>query len=178
MTEDPAVVLVGDYDYSYPREKQFRDGLELNGVDVLACRFNDEELMPGPKKLLLLPLFYVRVWRRMREIRAETDEVDAVVLTRFNVLLLPLAFLYARRFGCPLVYDLFVSLYRTAEMRGSNRLLVGAVRVLETALLRLPTHLTVGTNQLIELYVDLYSLPGDRFVRVPPGADEIGRAHV
>lgn len=167
-----SVVLVGDYDYSYPREKQIRRGLELNDVEVLEARFAEEERIIGPAKLLLLPLFYVRVARQLRAHGRREERIDGIVLTKFNVLLLPVVWWYARRNDCPLVYDLFVSLYRTAEMRGVNRAVVWGLRTLERRLLPLATYYTVGTNQFVDLYSDLYDLPAETFVRLPPGADE------
>lgn len=172
MATKGSVVLVGDYDYSYPREKQIRRGLELNDIDVLEARFAEEERIIGPVKLLLLPLFYIRVARQIRSHGKRETGIDGIVLTKFNVSMLPIVWWYARKHDCPLVYDLFVSLYRTAEMRGVNRLIVWGLRTLERLLLPLATHYTVGTNQFIDLYSDLYDLPAEKFVRLPPGADE------
>lgn len=166
------VVLLGDYDYDYPREKVLRRGFEQAGVKVHECRFSDTSRFIGVRKLLLLPLFWVRISLRMREIRDGGPEIDALVLTKFNPLLLPLAAYHAWRLDCPLVYDLFVSLYRTAEMRDIHPLIVRSVALLERAVLRLPDHLLVGTDQFIELYSDMYGLSPERFVRLPPGADE------
>jgi glycosyltransferase involved in cell wall biosynthesis len=95
-----------------------------------------------------------------------------VVVTRFNLLLLPFAFVAARFLGATLVYDLFVSLHRTAAMRGYARPVVWTVSLVERLTYRLPDHLLVGTNQFIELYAQMYSIPPDRFLRVPPAADE------
>lgn len=164
-------VLLGDYDYSYPRETNIREGLKYHGVDVIDCQFSDEQMFIGLKKLLLLPLFYLRIIRQMRTIQ-RNHEPDAVFLTKFNPLILPIAWWYARRIGCPLIYDLFVSLYRTAEMRGVNPLFVKILFGIEYAALRFPDHHTVGTNQFIQLYSQMYSLPETRFIRLPPGADE------
>lgn len=172
MDGDGTVVMVGDYDYSYPREKQLRRGLELNGVEVLEARFAEEERIIGPMKLLLLPLFYVRIARQLRAHGRRAERIDGIVLTKFNVLLLPVVRWYARKYDCPLVYDLFVSLYRTAEMRGVNRGVVWGLRTLERRLLPFASYYTVGTNQFIDLYSDLYGVPREKFVRLPPGADE------
>ena len=165
------VVLLGDYDYDYPREKLLRRGFETAGAKIHECRFSETSRFIGVWKLLLLPLFYVRIFRRMNEIDRSAVGIDAIVLTKFNPLLIPIAAYYARRFGCPLVYDLFVSLYRTAEMRDINPLIVRAVAALERITLRLPDYHLVGTNQFIDLYSDMYGIPSDRFVRLPPGAD-------
>lgn len=172
MTEyDRQVVLLGDYSYDYPREKQLRRGLESAHAVVHECRFTNTSQFIGVKKLLLLPLFFVRIQRRMSEIRNLNGEIDAVILTKFNPLLLPIAAYYAWRFDCRLVYDLFVSLYRTAEMRDVNSIIVRAVAILERLVLRLPDDHLVGTNQLIELYTEMYGISEDRFLRLPPGAD-------
>ncbi|GGJ01882.1 hypothetical protein GCM10008995_09590 [Halobellus salinus] len=172
MTDpDRDVVLLGDYDYDYPREKLLRRGFETAGATVHECRFSETSRFIGVWKLLLLPLFYVRIVRRMNEIDGSGVEIDAIVLTKFNPLLIPIATYYARRFECPLVYDLFVSLYRTAEMRDINPVIIRAVAALERMVLRLPDYHLVGTNQFIDLYSDMYGIPSDRFVRLPPGAD-------
>jgi glycosyltransferase involved in cell wall biosynthesis len=168
---DRNVVLLGDYDYDYPREKLLRRGFERAGATVHECRFSDSSRFIGVRKLLLMPLFWVRIVREMAEIRESGVEVDALVLTKFNPLVLPLAAYYAWRLDCPLVYDLFVSLYRTAEMRDVNPLIVRGVALLERLVLRLPDHLLVGTDQFADLYSDMYGVPRERFVRLPPGAD-------
>ncbi|WP_248896412.1 glycosyltransferase family 4 protein [Haloplanus halobius] len=166
------VVLLGDYDYDYPREKLLRRGFEQADTTVHECRFSETSRFIGIKKLLLLPLFWFRIVRRMGEIRDENVDIDALVLTKFNPLLIPLAAYYARRLDCPLVYDLFVSLYRTAEMRDIHPVIVRSVAVLERLVLKIPDHHLVGTDQFIDLYSDMYGIPKERFVRLPPGADE------
>ncbi|WP_283403974.1 glycosyltransferase [Halorubrum sp. DM2] len=108
----------------------------------------------------------------MCEIRGSNVEIDALVLTKFNPLLLPTAAYYAWRLDCRLVYDLFVSLYRTAELRDVHPSIVRGLALLEGMVLRLPDDLLVGTDQFIDLYSEMYGLPKERFVRLPPGADE------
>lgn len=166
------VVLLGDYDYDYPREKLLRRGFERAGATVLECRFSETDRFIGVRKLLLLPLFWYRIVVRMAEIRESDVAVDALVLTKFNPLLLPVAAYYAWRLDCPLVYDLFVSLYRTAEMRDIHPVIVRGVALLERLVLRLPDYHLVGTEQFADLYSDMYGVPRERFVRLPPGADE------
>ena len=168
---DRNVVLLGDYDYDYPREKLLRRGFEGADATVIECRFSETSRFISFTKLLLLPLFLVRIARRMSEIRASGVDPDALVLTKFNPLLLPVAAYYARRLDCPLVYDLFVSLYRTAEMRDVHPTIVQGLALLERVTLRLPDYHLVGTDQFIDLYSDMYDIPKERFVRLPPGAD-------
>lgn len=166
------ILLLGDYDYDYPREKLLRRGFESVDATIHQCRFSETSRFIGIWKILLLPLFLFRIHRRMSEIRESNVEIDALVLTKFNPLLLPTAAYYAWRFDCRLVYDLFVSLYRTAEMRDVHPSIVRGLALLERIVLRLPDDLLVGTNQFIDLYSDMYRLPKERFVRLPPGADE------
>jgi glycosyltransferase involved in cell wall biosynthesis len=168
---DRNVVLLGDYDYDYPREKLLRRGFEGADATVIECRFSETSRFISFTKFLLLPLFLVRIARRMSEIRASDVDVDALLLTKFNPLLIPVAAYYARRLDCPLVYDLFVSLYRTAEMRDVHPTIVQGLALLERVTLRLPDYHLVGTDQFIDLYSDMYDLPKERFVRLPPGAD-------
>lgn len=172
MTEsDRHVVLLGDYDYDYPREKLLRRGLETANAEVHECRYSDTSRFIGVEKLLLLPLFVFRIQRGMSEIRRGDLEIDALVLTKFNPLLLPVAAYYAWRLNCRLVYDLFVSLYRTAEMRDIHPLIVRAIALLERVVLQFPDVHLVGTNQFIDLYSDMYGISEERFLRLPPGAD-------
>jgi glycosyltransferase involved in cell wall biosynthesis len=171
VNSDRDVILIGDYNYDYPREKLLREGFKTTDVSVHECRFSETSRFIGVWKLLLLPLFLIRIFRRISEISESDATIDAIVLTKFNPLLIPIAAYYAWRFGCPLVYDLFVSLYRTAEMRDIHPIVVRAVAVLERIVLRLPDYHLVGTNQFIDLYSDMYGLPVERFVRLPPGAD-------
>ncbi len=168
---DRNVVLLGDYDYDYPREKLIRQGFESAGAKVHECRFSDTSRFIGFTKILLLPLFLVRIIRRMSEIKNTGTDIDALVLTKFNPILIPVAVYYARQLNCPLIYDLFVSLYRTAEMRDIHPAIVKALSILERCTLRLPDYHLVGTDQFIDLYSEMYGIPEERFIRLPPGAD-------
>ena len=170
-SEPRDVVLIGDYTYDYPREKLLRRGFDLGGATVHECRFSETSRFPSPLKLLLLPLFYVRIIRRANTIRTDGVSPDLVVLTKFNPLVIPIVWTYARLSGCPFVYDLFVSLHRTAEMRDVDPRVVRAVYVIERLTYRLPDRHLVGTDQFAELYSDMYGIPRSRFVRLPPGAD-------
>lgn len=172
MTNQSSVVLIGDYDYHYPREKNIREGLEHHGITVYDCQFSEEQRFIRPIKILLIPIFYLRTWIRIRQILQKEPDPDALFVTKFNPLILPLVWIFSRRLDCPLVYDLFVSLSRTAEMRGVNTFLVRFIWAIEYLALRLPDYNTVGTNQFIQLYSKMYSVPKNRFIRLPPGADE------
>ncbi len=168
---DHNVVLLGGYDYEYPREKSLKRGLESQGYDVLECRYADEQVFIGPRKLLLLPLYYLRLYRRFRALERKA-EFEAVLVTKFNHLLLPLAWLLARRHGCPLVYDAFVSLRGTVEMRGVNPVVVRGIALLERLTMRLPDRHLIPTAELGALNARLSGVPVERFSVVPPGADE------
>lgn len=168
---DGSVVLLGDYDYDYPREKNIRRGLEDQNITVLDCQFSDKEQFIGPTKLFLLPIYYFRIWREMTTILDDTDP-DAIFVSRFNPLVLPIAWFFCHRSDCPLIYDLFVSLYRTAEMREVNPVFVWMLRAIEHVTLRIPDILAVETDQFCDLYAEMYSLPRSRFLRLPMGADE------
>ena len=137
------ILLLGDYDYDYPREKLLRRGFESVDATIHECRFSGTSRFIGIWKILLLPLFLFRIHRRMSEIRGSNVEIDALVLTKFNPLLLPTAAYYAWRFDCRLVYDLFVSLYRTAEMRDVHPSIVRGLALLERIVLRLPDRKSV-----------------------------------
>jgi glycosyltransferase involved in cell wall biosynthesis len=56
-------------------------------------------------------------------------------------------------------------------MRDIHPFIVRAVATLERVVLQVPDYHLVGTNQFIELYSDMYGIPSDRFVRLPPGAN-------
>lgn len=171
-TDNETVVLLGDYDYDYYREVSLRDGLRSQGVTVRECRFREEPLSVGLKKFLLLPLFYVRIWRQLRAIAREETDVDAILVTKFNISIIPIAALFARRLDATLVYDLFVSLYRTAEMQDYPGWQVTLVYWLEWLTFRLPDYHLTETAEYAEMYADLYSLPRDRIVGIPIGAED------
>ena len=171
-TDDPDVVFIGDYDNDYPREKLLRRGFDAADTLVHECRFSDQSRFPSVLKLVFLPLYYVRILRRVFELREAGISPNVVVLTKFNPFVIPLAYAYSRVAGCPLVYDLFVSLHRTAEMRGVDARVVRAVYLMERVVYRLPDHHLVGTDQFADLYSDMYGIARERFVRLPPGADE------
>ena len=164
--------MIGDYDDEYPREKLLRRGLELNDVRVLECQFSDVAMFPGVKKLLLLPYFYLVAFAKMRRILRKTDSASAVLLTKFNPLFIPFAAYYARKLDSQLVYDLFVSLSRTAEMREVHPALVKLVYLVELLLYQLPDRHIASTDQFINMYSGLYHIDRAEFIRLPPGADE------
>jgi glycosyltransferase involved in cell wall biosynthesis len=166
------VVLMGGFDFEYPREISLKRGLESQDIEVRECRYSDEQLFISPRKLLLLPLLYWRLWTRYREIERTHGNPSAIVLTKFDHLLLPLAWYLSRRSEAPLFYDVFVSLQGTVEMRGYHPLVVRAIALLERVSLKLPDYFLTATEQLAELNAELSSLPRDRFVIIPPGADE------
>ncbi|ELY42095.1 glycosyltransferase [Natronorubrum sulfidifaciens] len=171
-SDTETVVLLGDYDYDYYRELSLRDGLRSQGITVLECRFRDEPLSVGLKKFLLLPLFYVRIWRQMRRLAREESAIDAILVTKFNISVLPIAALFARRLDTLLVYDLFVSLYRTADMQDYPRWQVTLIYWLEWLTFRLPDYHLTETAEYARLYATLYSLPRSRIVGIPIGADD------
>ena len=167
------VILLGDYDGDYYREVSLRDGLRSQGLRVHECRYREDPLFIGPKKLALLPVFYLRIWKGVRQIRRETgDDVDAIVLTKFNPLILPIAALLAWRLGATLVYDLFVSLSRTVEMHGYAEWKAKVVYWIEYLALRLPDHNLTETAAFADLYSDLYDVPREKLLGVPIGADD------
>jgi glycosyltransferase involved in cell wall biosynthesis len=165
------VVLLGDYDLEYFREVSIKSGLQSEGFRVVECRYREKPLFVGVRKALLLPYFYLRILARMARIARTESSVDAVVVTKFNVLVLPLAAVIARLLGATLVYDLFVSLYRTGEMRDYPTWKVWLVYRLEYLSLRLPAYLLTETAAFERLYADLYSLDRERLVGVPVGAN-------
>lgn len=172
MGDDRTVILLGDYDGDYYREISLRDGLRSQGVTVHECRYRSEPLFLGPKKFLLLPLFYLRVWRQVRGIARKADDVDAIFVTKFNPLMILLAALLAWRLGAMLVYDLFVSLSRTVEMHGYASWKARVVYWIEYFALRFPDHNLTETAAFGDLYADLYSIPRNRLLGVPIGADD------
>lgn len=172
MQVDATVVLLGDYDGEYFREVSLRDGLRSQGVSVRECRFRDEPLFPGPRKLLLLPLFYWRIFHGVRRIAREEGDIDVILVTKFNPLMLPIAALLAWRFSAILVYDLFVSLARTVALHGYARWKAWLVYWIERGSLRLPDYYLTETAEFASLYADYYGLPRDRIFGIPVGANE------
>jgi|AntDeeMetagen134_2_1112570.scaffolds.fasta_scaffold02265_3 glycosyltransferase involved in cell wall biosynthesis len=165
------VLLVGDYDYTYPREHEIHDGLTLNGATVHEIKFRDEPLFIGPKKILLLLYYYLLLSLRIARVSLSTD-VDAIVLTKFNPTMIPIVWLWSQLLGAVFVYDLFVSLYRTAELRDINPLLVRTIYYIERLTLSLPDYHLTETEQFADLYAELYNLPRDRIIPLPVGVDE------
>ncbi|WP_267639831.1 glycosyltransferase family 4 protein [Haloarchaeobius amylolyticus] len=167
------VILLGDYNGDYYREVSLRDGLRAQGVTVHECRYRDEPLFLGPKKLSLLPVYYLRIWRGVRRITRESeDEIDAILVTKFNPLILPIAALLAWRLGATLVYDLFVSLARTVELRDYDDWKVKIVYLIEYFALRLPDLNLTETDAFSDLYTDYYNLPRKKLLGVPVGAED------
>jgi len=170
-TDSSDVVLVGDYDDDYPREKLLRRGFDAAGATVYECRFSTDPRFPGLVSLLLLPVYVARIASRLYDLSGNGVTPELVVLTKFNPFVIPFVFVYARLVGASFVYDLFVSLHRTAEMRGVDSRVVQTVYFVERGAYRLPDYHLVGTDQFADLYSEMYAVPRDRFVRLPPGAD-------
>lgn len=170
--EHATITMLGAFDYSYPREKSLRVGLEGAGATVHDCLYGQSTVFPGVRKLVMLPYIYVKLYREVAQVRAREGEIDLLVVTKFNPLVLPLAWFLARRLGAPLVYDLFVSLHRTAEMRDVAWPMVKVTYLVERLTYSLPDYILVCTDQFAELYAEMYRIPLDKFVRIPPGADE------
>jgi glycosyltransferase involved in cell wall biosynthesis len=168
---EPEIVLVGDYDYEYPREREIRDGLELNGATVYEVHFRDKPIFIGPRKVLLLPYYYLLLSVRIARLSLSVD-VDAVFLTKFNPTMVPVVWFWARLLDAVFVYDLFVSLYRTASLRDINQLLVKVIFIIEWATLSLPDYHLTETGQFADLYTDIYGLDRNRIIPLPVGVDE------
>jgi glycosyltransferase involved in cell wall biosynthesis len=109
----------------------------------------------------------------MRDIASEEDKIDAILVTKFNVLLLPVCALLAWWLNATLIYDLFVSLYRTGKMHSYPAWKVNLVYGIEQVTLRLPDILLTETGEFADLYVDLYGIPRERIVGIPIGADDM-----
>lgn len=165
------VLLVGDYDYSYPREHEIRDGLTLNGATVHEVTFRDEPLFIGPRKLLFLPYYWLLLSVRIARLALSVD-VDGIFLTKFNPTLIPVVWLWSRLLGGVFVYDLFVSLHRTAELHDVNPVFVKTIYLIERLVLSLPDYLLTETDQFAALYAEFYHLPQDRIIPLPVGVDE------
>ena len=165
------VLLVGDYDFSYPRERELRDGLTLNGATVHEVTFRDEPLFIGSRKLLLLPYYWLVLSVRIARL-ALSVEVNGIFLTKFNPTLIPVVWLWSRLLGAVFVYDLFVSLHRTAQLHDINPLFVKTIYLIERLVLSLPDYLLTETDQFAALYADLYGLPQNRIIPLPVGVDD------
>ena len=171
MSGDANVILVGDYNCEYPRERELKNVFRANGAMIYECRFWGEPLFIGPKKLLLLPYLYLHIsYKFFRLVRLV--DVDVFVLTKFNPTMIPVVWLWARILGAQLVYDLFVSLDRTAELHGANIIFARGIYYLERFVLKLPDcHLT-ETDQFASLYADRYGLNRTSIIALPVGVDE------
>lgn len=172
MGVDRTVLLLGDYDGEYFREVSLRDGLRSQGISVRELRYRDDQLFLGLRKLVLLPVYYWRIFNGTRRIAREEGGIDAILVTKFNPLILPVAALLSWRLGATLIYDLFVSLYRTVELHGYARWKVKLVNWIEWVALRLPEYYLTETEAFAALYADLYRIPRDRIFGLPVGADE------
>lgn len=169
--DETNILLVGDYDYEYPREREIHDGLELNGATVHEVRFTDEPIFIGPKKIFFLPYYYVLLSVRIARLSRSVD-LDTLLLTKFNPTLIPVVWFWSRLFDSLLVYDLFVSLYRTAELRDVNPFLVKLIFRIEKLTLSLPDYHLTETNQFADFYADVYDLDRSHIVPLPVGVDE------
>lgn len=165
-----AICFFGDYDYSYPRERILKRGLEKNEVEVIECQLSDSRKLIGWKKILYLVPSYFNLWRKFRKI--EEKDVVSIIVPRNNHLLLPLARYLARVANSKLIYDAFDPLYFTAEMKGKSKFKQKILFYIEKLSLTLPDYLLVETEGFADLYSETFSIPKEKFIIVPAGADE------
>lgn len=168
---EPHVLLVGDYDYEYPRERELRDGLKLNGATVHEVRFREEPIFIGPKKILLLPYYYVLLSVRIARLSRSVD-IETTLLTKFNPTLIPIVWFWSRLLSSIFVYDLFVSLYRTAQLHDIHPFLVKVIFLIERTTLFLPDYHLTETDQFANFYAELYNIDRRHIVSLPVGVDE------
>lgn len=161
------VCYFGSYDPMYPRNKIIREGLALNGVDIVQCNIPFAEAGRG--------------WQRYQRLLAQwqginKSDLSAIILAEFNHKNLPLAWLLAHQAGVPLVFDPFVSKYDTnvEDRQRVTRKSGGALRdyILDLMAFHWPKVILADTQEHRHFFINKFGANPEQVHVVYVGADE------
>ena len=178
----PVVCYFGTYRASYSRNRIMIEGLRRSGVRVIECHqplwHGVEDRIATVHRGWLKPAFWKRVittyWQLLRRYRALQGQYDVMVVGYPGQFDIFLARLLTWRWGKPLVWDVFMSIYLIAKERQldqQNRFTVNMLRLVEWFALRVPDMLVQDTAEYVQWFHRTYGLAPARFRLVPTGAD-------
>ncbi len=176
------VCYFGTYRSDYSRNQILLAGLAANDVIVYECH---SVLWHGIGDRVQVasggwfnPSFWWRVlrsyWKLVRQHR-HIPEYDVMLIGypgQFDTFLGRLLSWWRRK---PMALDLYMSLYLIAQERGlvkRSPLTGKAIKLLETAGLKLPDVIISDTAEYVDFHCQTYGLKADRFRLVPAGADD------
>lgn len=166
----------GTFDPDAPRVKRLMAGWQALGGEVSTVHVpmwpeaGDRAALPTQGGLVRWVWRWLRAQRALSRRRREVAQADAILVPypgHFDVAL-------AKRFGKPVVFDPFLSLWDTAV--GDRALVTGpkaeALKAIDQWALRLADGVLADTPAMAAFYAQLAGLPASRLHVVPVGADE------
>ncbi len=157
------VCYFGLYDPTYPRNRMIREGLKAHGVAITECRI--EVGYRGEQ--------YRALTERMRRTK---DHFDALIVAEHNQFVVPLAWLWARQRGVPVIFDPFTSAY-ASDVVDRREVAVGSFQArkrwaLDYISMNLADALLADTDQHRQYFSATFRLRQSKIHVVPVGADE------
>lgn len=176
------VCYFGTYRAEYSRNQITIEGLRRAGAEVIECH---AQLWTGVEDRVqvasggwISPDFLARLlqaYSRLLAAHRQIGPYDVMVLGYPGALDVFLAKLLTRLRGCPLVWDIFMSVYLIALERGLQTKSVPSVtalRLLERLACRLPDRLILDTEAYRRWFCETHAVDESRFRLVPTGADD------
>ena len=174
--------LFGAYDPDAPRLKRLLAGWTALGGRVVECPApmwpgaGERAALPGSGGLAAMPGRWLaaqaRLWRQREAVRG----ADVVLVAYPGHLDMPMARALARRYGKPLLFDPFLSLWDTAVgdrgLYAAGSVRARAVKAIDRLALRLADGVLADTGAMADFYAELADLPRERMHVVPVGAEE------
>lgn len=172
------VCYFGTYDPAFARNALLIAGLRAAGAEVVECRaplWRDtaDKLVAARGNLRAFSPRLAVAWQALLARHRQIGAYDALVVGYAGHLDVLLAHGLARRAGCPIVLDAFLSLAETVEDRG----LVGprsvrwqAARLLDRLACRRADRALVDTRAHAAYFVRGLGVPAERLAVVPMGA--------
>jgi glycosyltransferase involved in cell wall biosynthesis len=182
MKDRLLVCYFGTYEPEYPRNRIVIDGLQANGVDVVACNVpfwgtTEERVSLASGRFLnarflwKLVRCYVDLLRKERAI-SDYDVMLVGYPGQFDMYVARMVSWWRRR---PLVFDVLMSLHLILEERGIAASFPLAARLaywVERGACRLADRIILDTRPHVDYFCRKYRLPSDLFRLAPLGADE------
>lgn len=176
------ICFFGLYNANYARTSTLREGLQRRGITVTEVHEEiPNERMELPEDFTLRKTVHrigrkiACYWRLLKRYK-EAVACDAIVVLHPGHLDLPLAWLLAKGWAKPLLFDSSISPYdtmfvgRSIADRSSAK--AKAVKFIEKTLLVLPDIIFVDTEKMKQFLVHEVGVTGDKIIVVPLGAND------
>src|SRR4030042_3886394 len=160
------ICYFGSYHEKYQRNQIIRKGLAQNGVRVFTCNVPFE----------LNYRFWKRYFKLFVQHRAIKNDYDYLFVAEMNHKNMPLAYLLAKLYKKPLIFDPFISFYDTNvnDRRRFKKFSIGALEsyLLDRISLKMADMVLADTLQHSYYYTDTFRVSKDKVRIVYVGVDD------